>query len=563
MILGRPAPPGHIVLFHGDPEKADVLSRRLRSAGHRVTLIEPGKRVTQTAVERAPDLLIGSLSFVDPPLPSVIRSVRQALGTEVPVLLLQGAGDQHDDTLVEADDILREPIDPGELDLRVGGLLRGQAERRVLQRKVKDLLGLYKVSWAFSLAAGARVFYGNLASQSADLLKAQKALALLFDSERRQMVGQGPGFGLTEEQVARVRYPVDGEARSRWNFRKNGPLLSNKAQADSRLLQTMVADLDLHSALLAPVTRGPNKVVGLLLVADRIGSQPFSDDDLNLLLAVAGEASVAVENLRLHEELKHANELLQEYDRVKSEFVAIVAHDFRKPLMAIRGFAELVLEEPDIPIEARGEFMRTVITETEGLARLADDTLLITRIETGEFEFHWSEIDLGPFVLDSVPLGLSDHSVLLDIPPQFPKIIGDSDRLRQVLTNLTTNAIKYSPEGGSINVRCRERGPNHIVLEVIDHGLGIPQEQIGKLFEKFQRVRTPQHLKISGTGLGLYICRLIVEGHGGQIWIESELGKGSTFGIVLPLDARAANQERRSLEKAGLAVPPERRIESA
>jgi signal transduction histidine kinase len=558
VILGRPAPPGHIVLLHGDAEKAELLARRLRSAGHRVSLLEPGKRVTQNAVERSPDLLIGALSFRDPPLPAVIRSVRQALGTEVPVLLLQGPGDQHDDTLVEADDILREPIDSGELDLRVGGLLRAQAERRVLQRKLKDLLGLYKVSWAFSLAAGPRAFYGNLASQSAELLKAQKALALLFDSERRQVIAQAPGFGLTEEQIARVRYPVDGEARSRWNFRKNGPLLSNKAQADSRLLQSFVADLDLHSVLIAPMTRGPH-VVGLLLAADRTGNQAFSDDDLNLLLAVAGEASVAVENLRLHEELKRANELLQEYDRLKSEFVAIVAHDFRKPLMAIRGFAELVLEEPDIPIEARGEFMRTVITETEGLARLADDTLLITRIETGEFEFHWSEIDLGPFVLDSVPLGLSEHSVLLDIPAQFPRIIGDPDRLRQVLTNLTTNAIKYSPEGGSISVRCRERGPNHIVIEVIDHGLGIPQDQIGKLFEKFQRVRTPQHMKISGTGLGLYICRLIVEGHSGQIWVESEVGKGSTFGIVLPLDATSASQDRRALE----GEQPDRHKESA
>ena len=110
MILGRPAPPGHIVLFHGDAEKAETLVRRLRSAGHRVTALEPGKRAVQNAIERSPDLLIGSLSFMDPPLPAVIRSVRLALGTEVPVLLLQGAGDQHDDTLVEADDILRETL---------------------------------------------------------------------------------------------------------------------------------------------------------------------------------------------------------------------------------------------------------------------------------------------------------------------------------------------------------------------------------------------------------------------------------------------------------------------
>jgi signal transduction histidine kinase len=244
----------------------------------------------------------------------------------------------------------------------------------------------------------------------------------------------------------------------------------------------------------------------------------------------------------LHEELKRANEVLQEYDRLKSEFVGIVAHDFRRPLMAIRGFAELVLEEPDLSAEARQDFMRTVISETEHLAHLANDTLLITQIETGQFSFTFSELDVGPFMLDAVPLGLSDHSVLLDVPQGFPKVWADTDRLRQVLTNLTLNAVKYSPEGGSITVRCRQRGSDHITVEVIDHGIGIPQDQMGRLFQKFARVRSEKHMAVSGTGLGLYICRLIIEGHGGQIWVESEEGKGSTFGVVLPLDSRKARR---------------------
>jgi len=99
-------------------------------------------------------------------------------------------------------------------------------------------------------------------------------------------------------------------------------------------------------------------------------------------------------------------------------------------------------------------------------------------------------------------------------------------------------------------VRCRERGSQSIAIEVTDHGLGIPQDQMGKLFAKFARIRTDEHMKISGTGLGLYICRLIVEGHGGQIWVESEVGKGSTFGVVLPIDARTASQATKSSEDA-------------
>jgi signal transduction histidine kinase len=544
VIVGRSAPSGHIAVLHPDAHRGAEVARLLRATGHRVSLIERGRRVVQAVVERSPDLFLLSLDYPDPPIPSLIRGVRQAL-PDLPIVLLKGPSDPG--FLVEADEVVREPLDASELDLRVGALLRAQSERRQLDRKVQELLGLYKISWAFSLSASPEALYGHLARQSAEALRSSKGMVLLYEQERRQMVGRHQAFGFEKEQVDRARYSVDVEASSRWNFRKNGPLLSNKAQADSRLLPDLVADLGIRSVVIAPMSTG-SEVLGLILVADRASAAPFTEGDLNLLLAVAGQARVAVENLRLHEELKRANALLQDYDRAKSEFVGIVAHDFRRPLMAIRGFAELVLEEPDIPLEARQDFMRTVIKETEQLALLANDTLLITQIETGLLTFNWTEVDLGPFVLDTIPMGLSDHSVLLDIPPHFPRIVADPGRLRQVITNLTMNAVKYSPGGGSITVRCRERGGQHLVIEVIDHGIGIPSDQIGQLFQKFARVRSGEHLKISGTGLGLYICRLIIEGHGGQIWVESEEGKGSTFGMVLPVDARAAQKTRTRKE---------------
>jgi signal transduction histidine kinase len=556
-VIGKAGTPlGHIALVHEDVERAEAVARALRGAGHRVSVVPPGRRVIQGVLDSGPDLVMASLSISDPDVTALTRSVRQALGSDLPIVVLY----KYDirDAPPETDEILREPADAAELQIRVGRLLETQAEKRVLQRKGQELLGLYKMSWAFSLAGGEEALFGHIARQCAEQLKAERGVVLLYDAERRQMVAQAPGHGLSREQILRLRYFVDGEARSRWNFRKNGPLLSNKARADTRLLSDLVSELEFQSLMVAPMTRGP-EFQGLLLVADRAPRAPFTDEDLNLLLAMAAQATVAVENMRLHSELKRANARLQEYDRLKSEFVGIVAHDFRRPLMAIRGFAELVLEEPDLPIETRQEFMRTVVRETDHLATLANDTLLITQIETGQFSYNWSEIDLGPFILDAVPLGLSEHSVLMDIPAGFPKILADAVRLRQVITNLTMNAAKYSPAGGSITVRCRERGADHIVLEVIDHGLGIPPEQVDKLFQKFERVRTNEHLAVSGTGLGLYICRLIVEGHGGQIWVESELGKGSTFGLSLPRDARKlarpAREEGPAAASAASSAP--------
>ncbi len=561
-------PLGHVALVHEDPERAEDLARLLRTAGHRVTVVVPGRRIVQGVVDCSPDLVLASHSLVDPPMASVVKGVRQALGADVRILVLYGFDPQG--VPPEVDDVQRaEPLQPTELQIRVSRLLQELAERRMLQKKTSELLGLYKMSWAFSLAGGADALYAHLSRHSAEMLKAERGLVMLYDGERRQLVGQVPGFGLTPEQVRHVRYSVDGEADSRWNFRKNGPLLSNKAQVDTRLLPEVVSELSLQSLMVAPITRGP-KILGLLAVADRVGRAPFSDEDLNLLIALAGQATIAVENLRLHEEIKKANLLLQEYDRLKSEFVGIVAHDFRRPLMAIRGFAELVAEEPDLPAETRLEFMRTVINETDHLALLANDTLLITQIETGQLSYNFREVDVGPFLLEAVPLGLADHSVLMDVPPAFPRIWADPDRLRQVLNNLVSNAIKYSNAGSSVVVRVRERGTQHIVVEVVDHGLGIPPEQVGKLFQKFARVRTDDHLKVSGTGLGLYISRLIVEGHGGQIWVESELGKGSTFGLALPVDARSAQRTPASGDRVdsptasrgtGGAEPPESSIQ--
>jgi len=547
-------PLGHVALVHEDPERAEDLARLLRTAGHRVTVVVPGRRIVQGVVDCSPDLLLASHSLVDPPMASVVKGVRQALGSDVRILVLYGFDPQG--VPAEVDDVQRaEPLQPTELSIRVSRLLQELAERRVLQKKTSELLGLYKMSWAFSLAGGADALYAHLSRHSAEMLKAERGLVMLYDHERRQLVGQVPGFGLSPEQVKRVRYSVDGEADSRWNFRKNGPLLSNKAQADTRLLPELAAELALQSLMVAPITRGP-KILGLLAVADRVGRAPFSDEDLNLLIALAGQATIAVENLRLHEEIKKANQLLQEYDRLKSEFVGIVAHDFRRPLMAIRGFAELVADEPDLPAETRVEFMRTVINETDHLALLANDTLLITQIETGQLSYNFREVDVGPFLLETAPLGLTDHSVLMDVPPQFPRIWADPDRLRQVLNNLVSNAVKYSSPGTSVVVRARERGTQHIVIEVLDHGLGIPPEQVGKLFQKFARVRTDDHLKVSGTGLGLYISRLIVEGHGGQIWVESELGKGSTFGLALPVDARTAQRAPAAGDRADSPTAP-------
>ena len=554
MITGSPAPIGQVVLLHLSPSRADALARILRSGSHRVTIVRPGPGAVAAIVAAAPDLLVGPLICGEVTLAELADQARQQMATELTVMAILGREDA--DAVVDADGIVREPVDAGELLFRTGRLLRYAVERRALRNRIDELLGLYRVaSWAFSIAGGAESLYGHLARQSAALLKAEKGLVILYDAQRREMQGQNAAFGLTPEQVARVRYPVDGEARSLWNFRLNGPLISNSARSDPRLLPDVAAALDLTSLVVVPMTRGP-QVLGLIVVADRVGRAPFRDEDLGNLQAVAGQATVAVENQRLHEQIKEANARLQEYDRIKSEFVATVAHDFRSPLMAIRGFAELALEEPDLPVERRNEFMRTIITETDDLASLANDTLLISHMETGMLHYDWTPVDLRRELKLVIPPVIGEHTFLLDVPETFPIIKADAQRLRQVLNNLVSNAVKYSPGGGTVTLRARERGKDQVLVEVIDEGLGIPEDQLGRLFQKFERVRGAEHMKVSGTGLGLYICKRIVEGHRGRMWVESTPGEGSTFSFSLPVDPALYEPEEAAPDRAGQSSVP-------
>lgn len=554
MIIGAPAPVGTVVVLHLSPSRGDALARMLRSGSHRVSVVAPGPRAVPAIVAAAPDLLVGPLVCGNATLAEVADQAKRQMSTDLTVLAVLGREDA--DAFIDADGIIREPVDPGELLFRAGRLLRYAAEHRLLRHKIEELLGLHRVaSWAFSIAGGAESLFGHLARQSAAILKAEKGLIMLYDPQRREMEGKDVAYGLTPQQVARMRYPVDGEARELWNFRLNGPLLTNNARTDSRLLPDLAAVLDISSLIVVPMTRGP-QVLGLIAVADRAGRAPFRDEDLATLQAVAGQATVAVENQRLHEQIKEANARLQEFDRIKSEFVATVAHDFRSPLMSIRGFAELTLEEPDLPPERRNEFMRTIIAETDDLAALANDTLLISHMETGQLHYDWKPVDVRRELRDAIPLGLATHTVLVDVPDGFPVIRADPGRLRQVLNNLVSNALKYSPLGSTVTLRARERGRDQVMVEVVDEGLGVPPDQAGRLFQKFERVRSPEHLKIPGTGLGLYICKRIVEGHRGRIWVESEPGQGSTFAFTLPLDPALQEPEDAPGDRARRSSTP-------
>ena len=235
-------------------------------------------------------------------------------------------------------------------------------------------------------------------------------------------------------------------------------------------------------------------------------------------------------------------------DKMKSSFVAMASHELRTPLTAIKGFVSTLIIDDEFNPEERREFYGIIDQECDRLTRLINDLLNTARIDAQEsLKPHYTNVAIRA-VLDKVVMlqrqTTTRHNIVLDAPAEMPIIVGDEDKLDQILTNLLNNAIKYAPNGGQITVHATNEGET-LLFGIEDQGLGIPKDHLSKVFEKFHRVNNEDNRKIYGTGLGLFLVRHLVETvHLGKIWVDSEVGKGSTFWFRIPvkLDVERAKQ---------------------
>ena len=238
------------------------------------------------------------------------------------------------------------------------------------------------------------------------------------------------------------------------------------------------------------------------------------------------------------ESQRSANANLEKLDHTKTEFLSIVSHEFRTALTGIQGFSELIRDgglEPD-EVRAYGGY---IFNDADRINRLIGDMLDLDRMESGRMSMRAGDVDINEVLTEAMAragTGLTQVEFKSDLDPRLPIVMGDRDRLIQVVSNLVNNAIKYSPDGGTVTLSTRSEG-GYALVSVADTGLGIPPDEIGHVFERFRRVRSGAAQSIPGTGLGLTIVKQIVEMHGGKIWVESAVGHGSAFHFTVPLAA--------------------------
>jgi len=298
----------------------------------------------------------------------------------------------------------------------------------------------------------------------------------------------------------------------------------------------------INASLIVPL-KIENKLNGILLLGEKLSGEIFDTQELDVLSLLANQAAISLENARLYEGLSTSNVRLMEASRLKSQFLANMSHELRTPLNSIIGFSKVLLNRLDGDLTERQEaYVKSVHNSSRHLLELINGILDFSRIEAGKFEMRPEKLNLYDVVEEciesSLPL-VRDKRVKLerDVPVDLPDIYADRTRVKQVLLNLVSNAIKFTSAGRVLVQVRRELDALHV--SVADTGIGISPADIARLFEPFQRLDNPLAQQADGTGLGLAISKKFVELHRGRIWAESRESQGSTFHFTLPLSAAA------------------------
>jgi len=230
---------------------------------------------------------------------------------------------------------------------------------------------------------------------------------------------------------------------------------------------------------------------------------------------------------------------LKRLEEIRKDFVANVSHELRTPISSIKGYAETLLDGKVDGEDNVKEFLSIIYQNSNRLANLIDDLLDLSKIESGKMKMEFEPLEILPIVNRCVSVlekSAKDKSlsIKLDIPDELPRVLGDHKRLAQVFLNLLDNAIKYTPEGGSITISAASK-EKITQIDISDTGIGISEKDLPRIFERFYRVDKAHSRELGGTGLGLSIVKHIVQAHDGQVWVQSMLGQGSTFSFTIPI----------------------------
>lgn len=402
----------------------------------------------------------------------------------------------------------------------------------------RRLLSRYEQLMAISRQLNSTLDLGALlrgiVNAATELTDTQEASILLVDPSTGELRFEAAS-NLTRAEMEAIPVPLVGSLAG-WVVTHGEPVLVEDARSDARWFARVDKTTQFITRnLLAVPMNLHNKPIGVVEAINKQDDHSWTQEDVDTLSALADQAAIAVQNARLFQQ---------------SDFIAEMVHELRTPLAALKASAALLLR-PTLPPHMRDDIVRTMQQETDRLNMLTTDFLDLARLESGRTRLHIDEFDIQDLIDDCVNVVASraaERAIQISTSGRRYRVEADQGKIKQVLLNLLTNAIKYNVEGGTIDcvVQLSAEGacPAHCIqVSVRDSGVGISEEDQQHIFEKFFRVADTA-IETTGTGLGLSIARHIVEAHGCEIRLESEPGAGTTFWFTLPLAEGAASHDK-------------------
>jgi signal transduction histidine kinase len=414
-----------------------------------------------------------------------------------------------------------------------------------VQARNRDLTALGEVGRAVSSTLDLKAVLKTIVDRAVEL-SGTDAGSIFYYRQETARFELGETSGLDEEVIAKFgRLDILAQQTGMGEvIARRQPLqVPDVMKRPSNPLRDAALEAGLRAALIIPLL-GSEGALGALVLQRRCTGE-FPPSVVSLMQAFADQSAIALENARLFEEIARKSLELEIASEHKSEFVANMSHELRTPLAAMLGYTELLQEglygllpETSLPI------IRRILSNGKHLLGLINTVLDISKIEAGQFKLNLAEYALGSIV-ETVRVATESLAsakqlaIKTEVTRGLPHGLGDEQRLTQVLLNLVGNAIKFT-DAGEVRIMA-DAANSHFALSVSDTGPGIPPEECERVFEKFRQVGNATTRTKGGTGLGLTIAREIVEMHGGRIWVESTMGRGSTFRMELPVRATAAN----------------------
>lgn len=404
--------------------------------------------------------------------------------------------------------------------------------RDELNKRMDELRRVYEIQRRITQSIDLEEATESIVENAPYITRLQYCMVYLLDPTKRNIVSiKAPAA--VEKRFGKLEFPLDELVASRIAMEERRPLFIEDAEAYPDISRRIVEMLGFKSAIVLPLV-ARDRVLGVMWLYTTDRKLKFDDDDLRSAVALSDQAAIVIDNARIFKELEESYEKMKDLDKTKMEFFTLISHELRNPLAVIKGFTELLYDGTLGPInDKQKDKLQKIKENVDKLTDMVNKMSEISTMETRRYPLEKAPTSIGEMVGEIADtmgfLFRNKHiSLNVNIPPELPVVEVDRGRMEQVFLNLFNNALKYTPEGGDVDVSARDRGVD-ILLSVHDTGIGIPKKDLDMIFSGFYHAGYKLSYEYKGPGLGLAISRKIVESHGGRIWAESEPGKGSTF----------------------------------